>query len=129
MSTELLTPIEVAQLLAVSPVLGAMSDRTGARKPYLLVFTALSIVPPCVFCQVDARLSRRFAFGSGFAFEAMVDVFNLLDRVNYTEINAIFGRGAYPGTPQTDAQGRVTYGVYEQALPGRQFQLGAKITF
>ena len=79
--------------------------------------------------NVDARLSKRFAFGGSFGIEAIVDVFNLLDRTNYTEINNIFGRGAFPGSPQTDGQGRVTYGVYEQALPGRQFQLGAKITF
>lgn len=78
---------------------------------------------------VDARMSKRFSFGNGFALEGIIDVFNLLDRVNYTEINNIFGRGAFPGTPQTDGQGRVTYGVYEQALPGRQFQLGAKIIF
>ncbi|HJQ35659.1 MAG TPA: TonB-dependent receptor [Thermoanaerobaculia bacterium] len=79
--------------------------------------------------NVDARLSKRFSFGTGFGFEAIVDVFNLFNRVNYTEINNIFGRGAFPGTPQTDALGRVTYGVYEQALPGRQIQLGAKVTF
>jgi hypothetical protein len=78
---------------------------------------------------VDARLSKRFSFARGFAIEGIIDVFNLLDRVNYTEINNIFGRGAFPNTPQTDAAGRVTYGVYEQALPGRQFQLGAKIVF
>ncbi|TMB56444.1 MAG: MFS transporter, partial [Chloroflexi bacterium] len=30
---------------AVSPVLGAMSDRTGRRKPFLGVFTALAIGP------------------------------------------------------------------------------------
>lgn len=79
--------------------------------------------------NVDARLSKRFAFASGFGVEAIVDVFNVFNRVNYTEINNIFGRGAFPGTPQTDAAGRVTYGVYEQALPGRQIQLGAKVTF
>lgn len=79
--------------------------------------------------NVDTRLSKRFGFFNGVAFEAIVDVFNIFDRVNYTEINNIFGRGAYPGTPQTDAQGRVTYGVYEQAQAGRQIQLGAKISF
>lgn len=78
---------------------------------------------------VDARLAKRFHFGNGMAIEGIFDVFNLLDRVNYTEINNIFGTGAFPSTPQKDAQGRVTYGVYEQALPGRQFQLGAKIIF
>lgn len=79
--------------------------------------------------NVDARLSKRFSFGPSFAFEGIIDVFNLFDRVNYTEINNIFGPGPFPGTPQTDAQGRVTYGVYEQAAPGRQIQLGAKISF
>jgi len=80
--------------------------------------------------NIDTRLSKRFGLGGDFAIEAIFDVFNLLDRVNYTEINNIFGAGAFPGTPTVrDAQGRVTYDVYEQALPGRQFQLGAKIIF
>jgi hypothetical protein len=79
--------------------------------------------------NVDARLSKRFNFGGSYGIEAIFDVFNLFNRTNYTEINNIFGAGAFPGTPIKDAQGRVTYGVYEQALPGRQFQLGAKIIF
>lgn len=79
--------------------------------------------------NVDTRLSKRFGLMHGLQFEAMVDVFNLFNRTNYTEINNIFGRGAFPGAPQTDAAGRVTYGVYEQAQPGRQIQLGAKLTF
>ena len=80
--------------------------------------------------NIDTRLSKRFGLGGDFAIEAIFDVFNLLDRVNYTEINNIFGAGAFPGTPTVrDAQGRVTYNVYEQALPGRQFQLGAKLIF
>ena len=78
---------------------------------------------------VDARLGKRFELARGVAVEGMVDVFNLLNRVNYTEINNIFGRGAFPDEPQRDAAGRVTYGVYEQALPGRQIQLGMKIVF
>jgi hypothetical protein len=79
--------------------------------------------------NVDTRLSKRFGPGSGRAFEAMVDVFNLFNRANYTEINNIFGAGAFPGTPLKDAQGRVTYGTYTEALPGRQIQLAAKISF
>jgi hypothetical protein len=77
----------------------------------------------------DVRLSKRFNLGSRFGVDGILDVFNLLDRTNYTEINNIFGRGAFPGEPQRDAAGRVTYGRYEQAQPGRQFQLGAKIVF
>jgi hypothetical protein len=83
--------------------------------------------------NVDARLSKRFAFGSGFGFEAIVDVFNLFNRVNYTEINNIFGcvrtanggcANAYPLTTANPSWNR-----YEQALSGRQIQLGAKVTF
>ncbi len=73
--------------------------------------------------NVDARLSKRFSFGPAFAFEAIVDVFNLTDRVNYSEINNIFGPGAYPSA------GVPSFGRYEQAQPGRQFQLGAKFVF
>ncbi len=78
---------------------------------------------------VDTRLAKRFSLGGRHALEGMVDVFNLLNRANYTEINNIFGTGAFPGSPQKDAQGRVTYGRYTEALPGRQFQLAAKIIF
>jgi len=77
---------------------------------------------------VDTRLSKRFTFG-GFSVDGIVDVFNLLNRTNYTEINNIFGTGAFPSVPQKDAQGRVTYGTYTEALPGRQFQLAAKVVF
>ena len=72
---------------------------------------------------VDTRLSKRFSFGGGRGFDAIVDVFNLLNRTNYTEINNIFGAGAFPANPLP------TYGQYTEALPGRQIQLGAKVTF
>jgi hypothetical protein len=72
---------------------------------------------------VDARLSKRFSFGGSRAFDAIVDVFNLLDRTNYTEINNIFGTGAFPTNPLP------TYGQYTEALPGRQIQLAAKVSF
>jgi len=78
---------------------------------------------------VDTRLSKRFSWGGRRAVEGILDVFNLLDRANYTEINNIFGSGAFPSTPQKDAQGRVTYGRYTEALPGRQMQLAVKLIF
>ena len=78
---------------------------------------------------VDARLSRRFKIGPKFVLEGIVEAFNLLDRTNYSEINNIFGRGAFPTGPQKDAQGRVTYGLYEQDLPPRQIQLALKMSF
>lgn len=78
---------------------------------------------------VDTRLSKRFMVGGRWAVDGIVDVFNLLNRANYTEINTIFGTGAFPSTPQKDAQGRVTYGTYTEALPGRQMQLAVKLIF
>jgi hypothetical protein len=79
--------------------------------------------------SVDLRLSKRFNLGGGAAIEAIAEAFNLFDRANFSEINNIFGRGSFPTQPQTDAQGRVTYGLYEQALPPRQIQLALKVSF
>ena len=73
--------------------------------------------------NIDTRLSKRFSLGGHRAIDGMLDVFNLLDRTNYTEINNIFGAGAFPSTPLP------TYGQYTQALPGRQMQLAVKLTF
>ena len=72
---------------------------------------------------VDARVSKRFVFANGFAIEGIVDAFNLLDRANFTEINNIFGSGAFPSNPLP------AYGQYTVTLPGRQIQLGAKVSF
>jgi hypothetical protein len=78
--------------------------------------------------NVDARLSKRFGMGHA-NLEAIVEAFNLFDRTNFSEINNIFGVGAFPDNPQRDAQGRVTYGLYEQALAPRQVQLAVKVGF
>jgi hypothetical protein len=78
---------------------------------------------------VDLRLSKRIRMGSRAYLDLIAEAFNLFNRTNYSEINNIFGRGAFPASPQTDAQGRVTYGLYEQALAPRQIQLAAKIGF
>jgi hypothetical protein len=53
----------------------------------------------------------------------MVDVFNLLNRVNFTEANNIFGTGAYPSAPLP------AFGRFEQAAPPRQVQLAVRIKF
>jgi hypothetical protein len=78
---------------------------------------------------VDARVGKKFRFGGRAALDVFVEAFNLLDRTNFSEINNIFGRGAFPDQPQTDTLGRVTYGLYEQALAPRQIQLAAKVSF
>ncbi len=73
--------------------------------------------------NVDARLAKTFSFGGTRGVQAMIDVFNVFNRTNYTEINNIFGPGAFPTNPLP------TYGQYTEALPGRQIQLAAKIIF
>ena len=79
--------------------------------------------------SVDARLSKRFALPAGASLVALVEAFNLFDRTNFSEVNNIFGRGAFPGEPQRDAEGRVTYGLFEQAAPPRQVQLAVRVSF
>jgi hypothetical protein len=78
---------------------------------------------------VDVRLSKRIAIPGGARLVVLGEAFNLFNRSNFSEVNAIFGRGAFPDDPQRDAQGRVTYGRFEQALPPRQVQLGLRLTF
>lgn len=65
--------------------------------------------------SLDLRLSRTFSLGQSFSFEAIVDVFNVLDRANYQVPNNIltsptFGRPTATNDP-------------------RQFQLGLRLFF
>ena len=55
--------------------------------------------------------------------DGIFEVFNLFNRTNYTEINNIFGTGAYPTAPLP------TFGQFTQAAPPRQVQLAVKIGF
>jgi Carboxypeptidase regulatory-like domain/TonB dependent receptor-like, beta-barrel len=73
--------------------------------------------------SVDVRVSREFPIGSRAKIEGLFEVFNLFNRTNYTEINNIFGTGAYPASPLP------TYGQFTQAAPPRQVQLAFKLTF
>lgn len=78
---------------------------------------------------VDGRLSRQFGPWRGARLEVLVEGFNLLDRVNYRDVNNVFGPGAFPEAPQRDAAGRVTYGRYVAAYPPRQVQIAARLAF
>ena len=79
--------------------------------------------------RVDFRLTKRFALNGAASLDVMVDMFNLFNQTNFTEVNNIFGPGAFPQAPMQDAAGRVTYGLFEKAAPPRQFQLGARLNF
>ena len=72
---------------------------------------------------VDLRLSKRIKLSGPLALELIVEAFNLFDRTNYSEVNDIFGTGAFPTNPLP------LYGRYEQDLGPRQVQLAAKLSF
>lgn len=63
---------------AVSPVLGAMSDRTGSRKPYLGVFTALAIGPTLFIGFVDIGFGLLFFAIANFAYQAALIYYDAL---------------------------------------------------
>ena len=55
---------------AVSPALGAASDRTGGRKRYLFVFTVLCILPTAVIGMVNIWLGLLAFAIANFAYQA-----------------------------------------------------------
>jgi UMF1 family MFS transporter len=63
---------------AVSPVLGAMSDRTGRRKPFLGVFTALAIAPTLFIGFVDIGIGLLFFAIANFAYQAALIYYDAL---------------------------------------------------
>ncbi|HUF07517.1 MAG TPA: MFS transporter, partial [Candidatus Binatia bacterium] len=70
--------ISVLLNATVSPVLGAMSDRVGRRKPFLAFFTALCIGGTIVIGLVDIRLGL-IAFGiANFAYQAALIYYDAL---------------------------------------------------
>jgi UMF1 family MFS transporter len=62
----------------VSPVLGAMSDRVGRRKPFLAVFTVLCIVGTVVIGLVDIRLGLMAFAIANFAYQAALIYYDAL---------------------------------------------------
>jgi carboxypeptidase family protein len=78
---------------------------------------------------VDLRLAKRFRLGKRGSLDFIAEAFNLFDRTNYSDVNNIFGTGAFPDQPQKDAQGRVTFGTFTAAQAPRQIQLALKVGF
>ena len=72
--------------------------------------------------STDVRVSRRFEL-SAWKVEAIGEVFNLFNRTNYTEVNGIFGTGAYPTAPDS------RFGQFEKAAPPLQAQVGLRLLF
>ena len=77
----------------------------------------------------DLRVSRAIRLSARVTLTPMVEVFNLFNRTNVSEVNNVFGTGAFPTDPLRDANGRTTYALFQKALPPRQVQLAARVTF
>ena len=76
----------VALNALVSPVMGAMSDRTGGRKSYLLVFTVLCVVPTALIGFLDIALGLLAFAIANFAYQAALIYYDaLLPDVALTE--------------------------------------------
>ncbi len=78
---------------------------------------------------LDLRISRPIRFAGGVTLAPILDVFNLFNRDNVNEVNAVFGPGAFPSEPPRDPLGRVTYGRVQQTLAPRQLQVAARLSF
>ena len=73
--------------------------------------------------RLDFRLTKRFASGTRSTFSVILDVLNALNTTNFTDVNRVFGTGAYP-TARLN-----TFGQYTQAGPPRQLQIGARFSY
>ena len=62
----------------VSPVLGAMSDRVGRRKPFLAFFTVLCVAGTVVIGLVDIRLGLVAFAVANFAYQAALIYYDAL---------------------------------------------------
>lgn len=62
----------------VSPVLGAMSDRVGRRKPFLAFFTLACVIGTAVIGVVDIRLGLLAFAVANFAYQAALIYYDAL---------------------------------------------------
>jgi hypothetical protein len=78
------------------------------------------------YASVDLRVSRDVPVSGRARLELMLDVFNLLDRVNVKDINTVWGSIDYPNTPPPPQLG---FGTPRDVFNPRQVQFGAKLKF
>jgi UMF1 family MFS transporter len=62
----------------VSPILGAMSDRVGKRKPFLAFFTIACVAGTAVIGLVDIRLGLAAFAAANFAYQAALIYYDAL---------------------------------------------------
>ncbi len=86
------------------------------------------------FRTVDLRVSRVFGLGGGVRAELTVDVFNVFNRTNVTDINTVYGSPLFVGPPPLEfGDGAIapvpSFGTPAQVGNPREVQLGLKLTF
>ena len=72
---------------------------------------------------VDARVAKRIGIRGAATVDLMFEAFNLFNTTTYTNVDNIFGTGAYPGSALP------TFGQFTEAAPPFQAQLAVKIGF
>jgi hypothetical protein len=72
---------------------------------------------------VDARVAKRIGIRGAATVDLMFEAFNLFNTTTYTNVDNIFGTGAYPGSPLP------AFGQFTEAAPPFQAQLAVKIGF
>ena len=84
------------------------------------------------FANLDLRLTRSVSFGEKYKVEGFVEIFNVLNRVNISEIDRFFppdaqGQFHLPSKkgPRFIAEDK----QFRNAFAPRQFQLGFRFTF
>ncbi len=75
------------------------------------------------FFSLNARLSRSFKLVDRVQMEALVEGFNLTNRVNVVTVNGNFGSGAYPTNPSS------TFGQVTAVSDPRTFQVALRLRF
>jgi hypothetical protein len=75
------------------------------------------------FLTLNLRVARSFRFGDRLRLEALLEGFNLTNRVNVVTLNGNFGAGAYPGNPAS------TFGQTTAVNDPRTFQFGVRARF
>jgi hypothetical protein len=73
--------------------------------------------------RLDLRVAKRMKAGSRSMISFTLDVLNMFNTTNFTDVNRIFGTGAYPSAPIP------TFGQFTQAGPPRQLQIGARFSY
>jgi len=73
------------------------------------------------FFSVNLRLSRSFALGDRLRAEALLEAFNVTNRVNVVTVQGNFGPGAYPANPSSN------FGQATAVGDSRALQLGFRV--